>query len=44
MQVIDERSNLDMKNNKSVGYAFTVMTLKPEEQENEDDYETGFIE
>ena len=44
MQVIDERSNLDMKNNKSVRLAFTVMTLKPEEQENEDDYETGFIE
>lgn len=26
------------------GLAFTVITLKPEEQENEDNYETGFIE
>lgn len=26
------------------GLAFTVITLKPEEQENEEDYETGFIE
>lgn len=26
------------------GLSFTVITLKPEEQENEDHYETGFIE
>ena len=26
------------------GLAFTVITLKPEEQETEEDYETGFIE
>lgn len=26
------------------GLAFTVIALKPEEQENEDNYETGFIE
>lgn len=26
------------------GLAFTVMTLRPEEQENGDNYETGFIE
>lgn len=26
------------------GLAFTVITLKPEEKENEDEYERGFIE
>lgn len=26
------------------GLAFTVVTLKPEEEENEDNYEHGFIE
>ena len=26
------------------GLAFTVITLKQEEQENDDNYETGFIE
>ena len=26
------------------GLAFTVITLKPEEQENDDEYEYGFIE
>ena len=26
------------------GLAFTVITLKPEEKENEDEYEHGFIE
>ena len=26
------------------GLAFTVITLKPEEQENENEYEHGFIE
>lgn len=26
------------------GLAFTVITLKPEEQENENEYEQGFIE